>query len=103
MQFLKRKIKKWIRIFEIYKKNVGKKTFFVDIEIVDWYDSPISGFAKIRNLNEGCFFFIIAWDLKSDDKVFIFINVSLAFIKQWKTKNNKIEYDEMKKTLFQIV
>jgi glycerol-3-phosphate responsive antiterminator len=91
------------KIFKTFEKNSHKKTFFIDIDIIDWYDTPLSGFAKIRNLNEWYLFFVTAWNLKTDDKVFIFLNVGLDFIKEWKKSSKKMEFIEIKKKFSNII
>jgi hypothetical protein len=64
-------------LIELFNKNVNKKTALINIQIIDWYDEPILGFAKVRNVNQWMFFYLVSWDIKTNDKVFVLIPVDL--------------------------
>lgn len=78
-------------------------SFFLEYEVIDWYDGAISGVGKERKRNIYYFFDIVAIDLTSKEKIFLLLKISLDFYLKCKAEINSeqiLNINEMRKQLY---
>jgi hypothetical protein len=63
-------------LFNIYRKNVGKRPLFEDITDIDFYDGPTEALCKLVGAEQWFVCSIVYIDLKKSERIFTVLEIS---------------------------